>query len=106
MLPKIVPTHAALEVMQLNAKVLSIMGKELPKTVSDAVATAISRSRVTQTCGCLLSAMSSNKEKSVIRSQVQAELQQFRGWVGKGMDKSMLPPLIWDKAQAVLKCAT
>eukprot|EP00971_Amphidinium_carterae_P165975 3289765-Amphidinium_carterae.1 len=85
--------------------IYAITGKMIAKEVDEKNQKLVKVARVTKAAGCLLHALL-NVKGDQCRLLVQAELKEVRQHIGKGMESSLLNPVLYNKASAVLKGAS
>eukprot|EP00971_Amphidinium_carterae_P181569 3602448-Amphidinium_carterae.2 len=52
---------------------------------------------ITKCEAILIKLLTSEKDQAKLRHAIQAEVRQFRGIYGKGQEKNLLAPVLWDK---------
>ena len=91
------------EAMVELKSVVAILDAVPEKDLIDKHAAVVKKARLTKSSGCLLAALATVKDAAQLRSQVQCELKELRGHIGKDQERRELHGPLWEKVQGVLK---
>eukprot|EP00971_Amphidinium_carterae_P351861 6492309-Amphidinium_carterae.5 len=84
---------------------MSIAGGTMDESIEGKVKEVIEQAKITKTSGCLLHSLAKS-DSELARTEIRAELKEFRTTFGaKQEDKLLFGPL-WTKASALLKGST
>eukprot|EP00971_Amphidinium_carterae_P349401 6490998-Amphidinium_carterae.4 len=79
------------------------MDMEMDTSLNNTITEDLKAMNTTKICGCLIFALTSEKDKAKLRGLVHQQLKLLMGIVGKGNEKKCIPLVLLDKANAVLK---
>eukprot|EP00971_Amphidinium_carterae_P068818 1362666-Amphidinium_carterae.1 len=81
---------------------LAITNKHIVKELQQSIDETLEMARTTKCSGCLLHCIV-NMRGEAVRASVQAEMKEYRGLVGKTKEQKLLHPVLYKKAQDILK---